>query len=464
MVKVAPCIRSLILIVFLLAIAQLPNAAAFSLGHHADNFQQGSTPVRNCLYVPGLSTPATMPEEVIVSVSPTPLPTPTLPSTASVDAATTARQLEVFDGLWNAVNDHYVYADFRGRDWAAIGATYQAIVEGGLSDEAFYRLMGAMLNELGDEHSYFQSPTEVAQEAEMLARGNDFVGIGALFSPIPPGDTATILSVFPNSPAAEAGLLPHDVLLAVDGGPIRDEAGISRTRGPEGSIVTLTIQRSGTVPHEITVTRRRVTGSLPIDFCLILDTRIGYIFLPTFFDESIADQTRAALIAMTADGPLDGLILDNRMNGGGLGSVASAILGLFTSGVQGYFVSRESRDPLDIVGEDIGGSQTVPLIVLVDRDTVSYGEIVSGVLRLAGRAEIVGGPTLGNVEQLRRYDLVDGSRVWLASATFEPIGQAAGIWEDTGIVPDLLIPTRWDLFTEATDPALALAVERLMAP
>lgn len=463
MVKVAPCIRSLILIVFLLAIAQLPNAAAFSLGHHADNFQQGSTPVRNCLYVPGLSTPATMPEEVIVSVSPTPLPTPTLPSTASVDTATTARQLEVFDGLWNAVNDHYVYADFRGRDWATIGATYQTIIESGLSDEAFYRLMGAMLNELGDEHSYFQSPTEVAQEAEMLARGNDFVGIGALFSPIPPGDTATILSVFPNSPAAEAGLLPHDVLLAVDGGPIRDEAGISRTRGPEGSIVTLTIQRSGTVPHEITVTRRRVTGSLPIDFCLIPNTRIGYIFFPTFFDESIADQTRAALIAMTADGPLDGLILDNRMNGGGLGSVASAVLGFFTSGVQGYFVSRESRDPLDIVGEDIGGSQTVPLIVLVDRDTVSYGEIVSGVLRLAGRAEIVGGPTLGNVEQLRRYDLEDGSRVWLASATFEPIGQAAGIWEDTGIVPDILIPTRWDLFTEATDPALAVAVEHLMA-
>lgn len=463
MVKVALRIRDFIFIVFLLAIAQLPSAAAFAPNPHVVYFQQGSTPVRDCLYIPGVSVAATMPEEVITSASPTPLPTPTLPSATPVDAATTTQQLEVLNGLWNAVNDHYVYADFRGRDWAAIGATYQTIVEGGLSDEAFYRLMQAMIAELGDEHSYFQSPTEVAQEAEILAQGNDFVGIGALFSPIPPGDTATILSVFPNSPAAEAGLLPHDVLLAVDGGPIRDEVGISRTRGPEGSSVTLTMQRAGAAAYDVTVTRRRVTGSLPIDFCLIPNTRIGYIFFPTFFDESIDEQTRAALVAMTAAGPLDGLILDNRMNGGGLGSVASAVLGLFTSGVQGYFVSRESREPLDIVGEDIGGSQTVPLIMLVDRDTVSYGEIVSGVLRLAGRAEIVGGPTLGNVEQLRRYDLVDGSRVWLASATFEPIGQAAGIWEDTGIVPDILIPTRWDLFTEATDPALAIAVERLMA-
>jgi carboxyl-terminal processing protease len=164
---------------------------------------------------------------------------------------------------------------------------------------------------------------------------------------------------------------------------------------------------------------------------------------------------------MTADGPLDGLVLDNRMNGGGLGSVAQAVLSLFTGGVQGYFVTRESRDPLDIQPEDVGGSQSAPLVVLVGVDTVSYGEIVSGVLRLAGRARIIGEPTLGNVEQLRRYDFEDGSRAWIASATFEPLGQAAGVWEDTGIIPDVIMPTRWDLFTEANDPALAAALELL---
>ena len=137
------------------------------------------------------------------------------------------------------------------------------------------------------------------------------------------------------------------------------------------------------------------------------------------------------------------------------------MLGLFTGGIQGYFITREGRDPLDIQPEDIGGSQTVPLVVLVGADTVSYGEILSGVLRLAGRARIVGAPTLGNVEQLRRYDFEDGSRAWIASAAFEPLGQASGIWEDTGIVPDVLVPTRWDLFTEADDPALAAAVELL---
>ena len=174
------------------------------------------------------------------------------------------------------------------------------------------------------------------------------------------------------------------------------------------------------------LTRRRVTGALPIDYCLVPNTRIGYVFLPTLLDESIGDQLRKALQRMTADGPLEGLVLDNHMNGGGLGSVAEAIMGLFANGLQGYYISRESQDPLQLQGEDVGGSQTVPLVVLVGVDTVSYGEIVSGVLRLSGRARIVGEPTLGNVEQLWRYDFEDGSRAWLASATFEPLGQANG--------------------------------------
>jgi carboxyl-terminal processing protease len=380
-----------------------------------------------------------------------------------VDAKTTARQLRVYSGLWNAVHDHYVYTDFRGHDWNAIGARYKALIQQGLSDDAFYAAMQDMISELGDEHSYFQSPAQIkAEQAELASRYN-FVGIGALFTPIQGGSRAAIMSVFAGSPVAEAGLRPHDTVLSVDGGPIRDKTGTSRTLGPEGTQVTLTVQRPGEAPHDVTLTRRRVTGILPIDYCLVPNTRIGYIFLPTLLDKTIGDQTRQALQKLTADGPLDGLILDNRMNGGGLGSVAQSIMSLFASGLQGTFVSRTSRDPLQLKPVDVGGSQKVPLIVLVDVDTVSYGEIMSGVLRLAGRARIVGGLTLGNVEQLHEYDLEDGSRAWIASATFQPVGQANGIWEDTGIIPDVSVPTRWDLFTEASDPALAKAVELLMA-
>ena len=108
---------------------------------------------------------------------------------------------------------------------------------------------------------------------------------------------------------------------------------------------------------------------------------------------------------------------------------AASLMGLFAAGPQGAWVARDERTELRLVPEDIGGPQTVPLIVLVGPDTVSYGEILAGVLRLAGRATVMGPPTNGNVEQLRAYDLPDGSRAWLASAAFQPRGDATGIWE-----------------------------------
>ena len=64
-------------------------------------------------------------------------------------------QLEVFHGLWNAVNDNYVNPGFNGHDWVATGHQYEALVEGGLSDEAFYAILQAMIGTLADEHSYF---------------------------------------------------------------------------------------------------------------------------------------------------------------------------------------------------------------------------------------------------------------------------------------------------------------------
>jgi C-terminal processing protease CtpA/Prc len=295
--------------------------------------------VRSCRYDPSASQAGPTPELASPSNTPSPYPTPTIPGGPPVDAQKKARQLEVFRGLWSAVNDNYVDPGFNGRDWAAIGARYRALVEGGLSDEAFYAILQQMIGNLGDEHSYFQSPAEVEEEARAVAGQLDFVGIGMLAVNAPDGG-AVVISVFPDGPAAEAGLLPHDEIVAVDGGPPRDENGLSRTRGPEGTSVVLTVRTPGEAPREIIVTRLRVTGGLPVDSCLVPGTRLGYVMLPSFLDETVDDQLRGALKALTADSPLDGLILDNRMNGGGLGSVAEASLGMFLGGPQGAYVTR----------------------------------------------------------------------------------------------------------------------------
>jgi C-terminal peptidase prc len=419
--------------------------------------------VRFCAYVPGVSVSAQMPPEVVNAPAPTPDPAPPLPTPTPVDAATTQRQLRVYQALWDAVNEDYVYPDFNGRDWAAIGETYAQVIRAGLTDADFYAVMDAMLQELGDEHSAFQSPDEVREEEAAFEGNLDYVGIGVLHSPLPEHGRTVVLLAFPDSPAAQAGLRAHDSIVAVDGQTLFGEGGVrtEAIRGPEGTEVALTIQRPGEAPFEVTLVRRRISGPLPIDYCLVPNTRLGYIFVPGLDDGTIPDQMRAALGAMTVDGPLDGLILDNRENYGGLSTVAEALLGFFTQGELGHFVSRTDRYALAVEAEDVGGSQTVPLVILVDTGTASFAEVVSGVLQATGRARIVGQTSLGNVEQLWAYDFEDGSRAWIAHDTFEPLNLPNGIWEATGITPDVRVPTRWDLFTEATDPALAAAVELL---
>jgi len=390
-----------------------------------------------------------------------PAPTAVVGPTPALEAnpvISTEQQLRVLNGLVNAIGDHYVYPDVAGEEWLSRVTALRASVEAGLDTDAFYAEMRPLVSSLGDEHSYYQTPVEVAEEDNSGEYG--FVGIGALFQPIDENTRAAVLVVFEGGPAWHAGIQPHDALLAVDGGPIREPSGRSRTLGPDCSAVVLTIQTPGQEPRDMTLIRSGVSGSLPIYPSLVPTSdgsKVGYLFLPTLMDQSLPERVRQALEDF---GPLDGLIIDNRMNAGGLGSVTEGILGLFTSGHVGDFVTRETTEPLEIEANPVQNSQDVPLVVLVAEDTVSYGEIASGILQDVGRARIVGQTTLGNVEQLRRYDFEDGSRAWLASSRFDPANSQAD-WETTGIIPDVEVIADWTSFTSTTDPAVAAAIALL---
>jgi C-terminal peptidase prc len=386
------------------------------------------------------------------------------PANTPVDAATTGSQLSLFNELEDIIDNEYVYIDLERLNWPALVEKYRALINAGLTDEDFYLAMDNLIWELGDEHSDFEDPQEVI-EIDTETSGNlEYVGVGILIQALPDANRAVVILTFPGGSAGEAGVKAHDAILFVDGQPILDADGVLQAdlvRGPEGSEVTLVVQTPGLEPYEITIERRRISAATPVDFCMVPRTRIGYIFLPTLFEDTIPDKMRNAVTALTNSGPLDGLILDNRQNGGGLSNVLEDVLAIFTDGTQGYFVSRDEEKLLDIRGDEIGNSQTVPLIVLVELETASFGEIMSGVLQNSGRALVVGQNTLGNVENLWSYVFEDGSRAWIAHDAFQPIGLDLGVWEETGIVPDVSMPTRWDLFTEATDPAFAAALALL---
>jgi carboxyl-terminal processing protease len=391
-------------------------------------------------------------------------PTFTLPAvTDTPDPSHTQAHLRIFQRLWDTVNTRYVYTDFNGHDWKAIGDKYRAIVQADQTDDDFYLSMNDMLVELGDEHSGFESPELAAEGDRALAGENDYAGIGVLLAPVPEKGYATIIVPFKNGPAALAGLKSHDRILAVDGLSLLGADGWLHTemlRGPAGAPVTLTVQTPGEEQRDVVLARAQITGSVPIDYWLVPGTRIAYILIPTFYDDTISDQIEHALRELAADGPLAGVILDNRVNDGGAIFEGEDVLGLFTGGLVGHFRSRTESRAVRIHPRDVAGSQTVPLAVLVGPGSVSYGEISSGILKDQGRATIVGETTLGNVEVLWAFDFDDGSRAWIAVERFDPINTTDD-WEQTGIVPDIVAPAEWDEISGTNDPGLQAAVKAL---
>lgn len=408
---------------------------------------------RYCRFLPGVSVPA----QLAATPPIPPVPGPAEPPNSPVSAETSQQQLAIFNALWNAVFEKYVDPQFKGLDLEALGDQYEAKILAGLTAENFGILMKRFINELEDGHSHYQTPAEVQQEEDQLANGASFVGIGANFLPLPDG-TGSVIYVLPGSPAEQAGIRPHDHLVGVNGGPLRLPDGTVATRGEPGTSVTVQIRRPGGPVFSLTMVRAAITAPAPVDSCLVAGTRIGYIFLPTFFDNTVAGQVGEALQELMAGGPLSGLIIDNRMNGGGLDSSAKGVLAYFTGGNHGAYVSRVANTPFTFTATPIGNSQTVPLVVLVSPSTVSFGEIFSGVLKRSGRATIIGVTTLGNVELLNATKFADGSRVWLAQSTFQPVGLPAGAWEESGIVADITVHGQWHEFTEMDDPALARAI------
>jgi carboxyl-terminal processing protease len=409
--------------------------------------------------------PATPTWTLTPSLTATPSPTPTPSETPTPVVTPSAEQLRVFEELWQTVRDNYLYPDFNGLDWDAIHSEFRQRIQVGLTNEAFYIAMDEMVSRLGDNHSVFLSPEMARQEDSEFAGQNNYVGIGVFTRTVPERKRVVILLTFPGGPAEDAGLQPHDSILAADGQPILDENGFRRDLllGPQGSKVELTVQSPGQEPRQVELTRRRVNGSIPVPFSELTTPegkRVGYILLPTFSDETVINKVKTALITLSAQGTLDGVIMDNRMNNGGADYVARGVLAYFTRGVVGYFIDRDQhKRSFNVIGTDVKGSSKVPVVVLVDSDTVSFGEIFSGVLRDMGRAYIIGQTTAGNVELLRGYDFEDGSRAWIAHEAFHPRNHLDQIWEKTGVVPDQVVESNWDEVTLETDPVVKAALD-----
>ena len=319
---------------------------------------------------------------------------------------------------WDTIHQQYV-----GRDQLDDKALIYGAIEG-------------MTNAVGDTgHTDFMTPAERAQRNDSLS--GSYVGIGVRIEPDDAGQPR-INAVFDGSPAEKAGLVPDDVIVAVDGkrteGASMDDVA-SWVRGEAGSTVKITI-RHGTDGLERTVSITRADVPVQaVSWTMVPGTKTALIQLEQF-SNGAADTMVKTLKDARAAGA-DRIVLDLRGNPGGYVNEAVGVASQFlTSGL--VYVERNAQGQTTDHPVSAGGVATdLPLVVLVDGNTASAAEIVSGALQDAGRAKVVGETTFGTGTVLGEFDLSDGSALRVGTVEWlTPKGRR--IWHE-GIAPDVSI-------------------------
>ena len=243
-----------------------------------------------------------------------------------------------------------------------------------------YAAKGLMAG-LDDPYSFYYSSEEFEQLWED-DEGN-YVGIGVMIQ----SDTCTISRVFKGGPAEEAGVLRGDVLYRV-GEETLSEA-ISIMWGEPGTFVDVTFLRDG---EEITYTIQRREVVVNQIESVMLDDKVGYIAMYQFAGEA-EKEFEEALNSVVSQGA-ESLIIDLRDNGGGWVEQARYIGDLFMDkGELCYLVYRDGTE--DHLYRTYDGKTDILITVLVNENTASSSEILTGALRDCANATVVGTKSFG---------------------------------------------------------------------
>src|SRR5271154_339866 len=260
-------------------------------------------------------------------------------------------------------------------------------------DKAVYQgAIPGMLRML-DPHSNFFDQRQFALLREDQ-RGK-YYGVGMVIAPRE--NHTIVMSPYVGAPAYNAGIRPGDVISKVD-----DKAtdGLSTSevadllKGPKGTVVKITVTREGyNDPLIFTVTRDEIPRH-SVEIAFLLKPGIGYVRL-TQFNET-TDREIADALKMLGANSLDGLILDMRGNPGGLLNEAVAVGDMFLEKGQ-LIVSYHGRSAPERRFVALRGNQglTVPLVILVNNNSASAAEIVTGAVQDHDRGLVVGETTFG---------------------------------------------------------------------
>lgn len=281
-----------------------------------------------------------------------------------------------------------------------------------------------MLRQL-DPHSNYYTADQIQRANEDLE--GSFVGIGVEFQII--DDTAVVISVVPDGPAATAGLKQGDMIISIGneeatGSHVTNGWVSTRVRGEKETSVLLKVSRPfAPAPLEISIQRNTIP-TYSVEHYFMLDKRTGYIKITRFMRTTV-EEFEQALKVLKKQG-LECLILDLRGNTGGYLNAAVQLADHFL-GRNKLIVYTEglnnARTEYNSTGK--GDYRKGKLVVLIDENSASASEIVTGAIQDWDRGIVMGRRSFGKGLVQKPYSFADGSAVRLTIARYyTPVGRS----------------------------------------
>jgi carboxyl-terminal processing protease len=320
--------------------------------------------------------------------------------------------------------------------------------------------INGMTSSLNDKYTYYMNEEEFNKLMKQSDSSMNGIGVTVTLK----DNKVVIIETVKGAPADRAGLVENDVIEKINDVDVSGDdlekvtSMITEASSPE---IKLTIKREGQEDFDVNLLREKVKiEAVKGD---MINSSVGYIRIKNFMNEDTAEDFKTAIDQLKSQG-MKGMILDLRENGGGLLSQAVGVASQFIpkGKIITYTIDKyDNRNDSLSIGGDAEG---MPLILLVNKNSASASEVVTGALRDYGAAMIVGKTTFGKgiVQQPIPFGNGMGGLKVTTSKYYTPSGENI---HGIGITPDFEVTTSVGIdengYDKNTDEQLKVAIQKL---
>lgn len=318
--------------------------------------------------------------------------------------------------------------------------------------------INGMLNYLGDDYSVYMDQDASKSFNEQVEGAYTGIGVEILTA----DDKTSILQVFSNSPAEEAGLKVGDVFLKVDGEDVSKKNASeisSMIRESKKDEVKVVVSRDGEEKEFALKIRKVNIDTVTTEIFENNNKKIGYIYV-SIFSANTDSQFKEALLKLEKEG-IDGLIIDVRGNSGGYLTTVTNMASLFLNKSK-IIYQLDTKGVVEQVYSTSNENRKYPIAVLINKASASASEILAGALQESYGATIIGTNSFGKGTVQKAYSLESGATI---KYTVQKWLTPKGNWiNKVGITPDIKVELDEEYLknpSNDTDKQLQAAIKEL---